>query len=80
MLVLIFNLQVTIRENLYFESSLIVNQWDYNFSYSYLRKPVNRTEWIFHGHSASVGAYYTFAENSICENTTINFKILALYN
>ena len=38
------------------------------------RKPVNKSDWITHGNSAVVNAFYNFLENSIRKFYFINIK------
>lgn len=51
----------------YFGSFLKMNVFGTDYSFSKLRLPVNKTEWIRHARPAVVNAFYSSIENSICE-------------
>ena len=51
----------------FYTSILNVNLYKTDFDYKRLREPVNKTEWISHGNTAVVNAFYHHVENSISE-------------
>ncbi|XP_046983748.1 neprilysin-2-like [Schistocerca americana] len=57
--------KLDVSPSLYLESMLNVTKFQTNYSFSQLRQPVNKTEWINHGYAALVNAYYNPFENSI---------------
>lgn len=59
--------KLQVSENHYFESILNVTLFNTEYSISQLRKPLNKTEWISHGKSAVVNAFYSAGDNSIRE-------------
>ncbi|XP_059488680.1 neprilysin-2 isoform X2 [Neocloeon triangulifer] len=57
--------KLEVSPHLYLESVLNMTMFGTEFSFSRLRKPVNKTDWITHGRPAVVNAYYSSIENSI---------------
>ncbi|XP_026683285.1 neprilysin-2-like [Diaphorina citri] len=57
--------KLEIDPNNYYKSILNLTKFGTGYSFSLLRKPVNKTEWISHGHPALVNAFYSSIENSI---------------
>ncbi|KAL1449213.1 hypothetical protein WDU94_000430 [Cyamophila willieti] len=49
----------------YLEAVLNLTKFGTNYSFSQLRKPVNKTDWKSHGNPAIVNAFYSSIENSI---------------
>lgn len=49
----------------YVASILNLTLFGTEYSFSKLRKPVNKSEWISHGRPAIVNAFYSSIENSI---------------
>lgn len=49
----------------YLQSILNLTQFATNYSFSKLRKPFNKTDWLSHGRPAVVNAFYSSIENSI---------------
>lgn len=49
----------------YLESVLNVNVFQTNYTLGQLREVVNKTDWVKHSKSATVGAFYRSIENSI---------------
>ncbi|KAI5709268.1 hypothetical protein M8J76_014310 [Diaphorina citri] len=49
----------------YLEAVLNLTRFGTNYSFSQLRKPVNKTDWKTHGNPAVVNAFYSSIENSI---------------
>lgn len=49
----------------YLEAVLNLTRFGTNYSFSQLRKPVNKTDWKSHGNPAIVNAFYSSIENSI---------------
>ncbi|XP_058798010.1 neprilysin-2-like [Phymastichus coffea] len=49
----------------FLKSHLSLNLFQLAYDFEQLRKPVNKTEWITHGQTAIVNAYYEPTENSI---------------
>lgn len=49
----------------YLDSYLSSNLFNINDAFQLLNKPANKTDWISHGFSAVVNAYYQYAENSL---------------
>ena len=49
----------------YHQSLLNLSLFETDYSFSELRKPVNKSEWISHGIPAIVNAFYSPIENSI---------------
>lgn len=72
-------LQVQVKENKFFESVLSVHKWQYDFMFSYLRKPVNKTDWVFHGDAATVGAFYISTENAIRKLESYIFVMILFF-
>lgn len=57
--------KLDVSPTLYLESVLNLTKFGTNYSFSRLRQPVNKTEWITHGRPAIVNAFYSSIENSI---------------
>ena len=54
-----------LAENKYFENVLDLTIFGTDYSFSKLRKKVNKTDWVHHGRPAVVNAFYSPLENSI---------------
>ncbi|KAI5630642.1 VLP3p-1 [Venturia canescens] len=54
-----------LSESNYLESILNIRSFQTKYSFSQLRKPFNKTDWLSHGSSAVVNAFYAPFENSI---------------
>ncbi|XP_062124663.1 neprilysin-2-like isoform X3 [Drosophila sulfurigaster albostrigata] len=57
--------KLEINPDKYFESFLAMNIFGTDYSFSKLRLPVNKTDWIRHARPAVVNAFYSSLENSI---------------
>ncbi|XP_014207875.1 neprilysin-2-like [Copidosoma floridanum] len=57
--------KLEISSGSYLESALNLTLFGTEYAFEILRKPVNKSEWIYHGMSAIVNAYYSNTENSI---------------
>lgn len=57
--------KLEITEGDYVQSILNLTFFGLEYSFSRLRKPVNKSDWISHGRPAIVNAYYSSIENSI---------------
>lgn len=51
----------------YLEGILNLTLFGVEYSFSKLRKPVNKSDWVTHGRPAIVNAFYSSIENSIRE-------------
>ncbi|XP_008479985.1 neprilysin-2-like [Diaphorina citri] len=49
----------------FLEAGLNLTRFGVNYAISQLRKPVNKTDWITHGKTTEVNAFYALNENSI---------------
>ncbi|XP_043683237.1 neprilysin-2-like isoform X2 [Vespula pensylvanica] len=57
--------KLELTEGNYLESILNLTLFGIEYSFSRLRKPVNKSDWITHGKPAIVNAFYSSIENSI---------------
>nr|KAF7394145.1 hypothetical protein H0235_016740 [Vespula pensylvanica] len=62
--------KLELTEGNYLESILNLTLFGIEYSFSRLRKPVNKSDWITHGKPAIVNAFYSSIENSIRTHTT----------
>ncbi|XP_044018489.1 neprilysin-2-like isoform X2 [Aphidius gifuensis] len=56
---------IELTDDNYLQSVLNLTLFGTEYSFSKLRKPVNKTDWISHGRPAVVNAFYSSIENSI---------------
>ncbi|XP_027847675.2 neprilysin-2-like isoform X2 [Aphis gossypii] len=54
-----------INEKDYYTSVLNLSKFFTDYSYSKLRQPVNKSDWISHSKTAIINAFYSYDENSI---------------
>lgn len=57
--------KLELTEGNYLESILNLTLFGTEYSFSKLRKPVNKSDWVSHGRPAIVNAFYSSIENSI---------------
>lgn len=57
--------KLELTEGNYLESILNLTLFGIDYSFSRLRKPVNKSDWRAHGKPAIVNAFYSSIENSI---------------
>lgn len=60
-----FYKNLELSEGNYLESILNLTLFGTEYSFSKLRRPVNKTDWVSHGRPAIVNAFYSSIENSI---------------
>lgn len=60
-----FYQNLELSEDNYLESILNLTLFGTEYSFSKLRKPVNKTDWLSHARPAIVNAFYSSIENSI---------------
>lgn len=60
-----FYKKLELTEGNYLESILNLTLFGIDYSFSRLRKPVNKSDWRAHGKPAIVNAFYSSIENSI---------------
>jgi len=61
--------QLEINDEDYYTSVLNLTRFGTDFSFSKLRQPVNKSDWITHSRTAIVNAFYSAIENSIRESS-----------
>jgi len=61
----IFFSQLEVNDNDYYTSVLNLTKFGTDYSFSKLRQPVNKSDWIIHSKTAIVNAFYSAIENSI---------------
>jgi membrane metallo-endopeptidase-like protein 1 len=60
-----FHKSIKIYPESYIKSQLSLNFFQTTYMIEQFRKPVNKTDWISHGRSITVNAFYDPSENSI---------------
>lgn len=73
---------IEVSENDYLQSVLNLTLFGTEYSFSKLRKPVNKSDWVSHGRPAVVNAFYSSIENSIRKINYIflNYILIHLFN
>lgn len=63
----VFIFQLEVNDGDYYTSVLNLTKFGTDYSFSKLRQPVNKSDWIIHSRTAIVNAFYSAIENSIRE-------------
>ncbi len=66
--------QLTLDDSDFLKNMLALDFFEADYFYKKLREPVNKTDWITHGHPAVVNAFYSSSENSIRRNIFLDLN------